>query len=262
MIDWNGREVPSAQSRGGIVALADFSDNLIRVHGVPWPPPPVVQKLYESRQSRAFDEEDLALVTARLGVYSDLQSLSSEDAITWSFFGPVSAAGSRQRASMLNWLIGHLGLPWTDSTSCSVELWRRIPHPDRSLPGGPELDVVLDGDRCVVFVEAKWGSVEGRRQGVAKDKTQMQLRREFLAQYGPRIYGSDRAYVVLAVVLGGELEEQAAADAGGVFTRTITWAELSQCPAHPCREEFETYYRWKVRWSRAGRTMTAERSPR
>jgi hypothetical protein len=262
LIDWNGRAVLSARSRGGIVALADFNDNLIRVPGVPWPPPAIVQKLYESRQSRAFDGEELALVTGGLGIYSDLQSLNSEDAITWSYFGPVSAADSQQRASVLNWLIGRLGLPWTDSTGCSVDLWRRIPHPDKSLPGGPELDVVLDGDRCVVFVEAKWGSGEGRRQGVAKDKTQLQLRREFLAKHGPRIYGPARAFVVLAVVLAGELEQQPPADAGGVSTRTITWANLSECPVHPCREEFEAYYRWKVQWSRAGQALTHHSQPR
>jgi hypothetical protein len=48
---------------------------------VPWPPPPVVQKLYESRQSRAFAEPELAAAIEVLGFYSDLQSLNSEDAI-------------------------------------------------------------------------------------------------------------------------------------------------------------------------------------
>jgi hypothetical protein len=90
MPDWNGRDILVARSRGGVLAVADFSDNLIRVDGVPWPPPPVVQKLYESRQTRAFDGENLTTATGVLGVYSDLQSLHSEDAVTPSLLLPGS----------------------------------------------------------------------------------------------------------------------------------------------------------------------------
>jgi hypothetical protein len=53
--DWNGRSIEVATSRGGVMAVCDFGDNLIREERLPWPPPPVIQKLYESRQSRAFD---------------------------------------------------------------------------------------------------------------------------------------------------------------------------------------------------------------
>jgi hypothetical protein len=48
--DWNGREIAVVRSKGGVIAVCDF-DNLIRDDRLPWPPPPVVQKLYESRQS-------------------------------------------------------------------------------------------------------------------------------------------------------------------------------------------------------------------
>src|SRR5262249_35791302 len=41
--DWNEREVTLVRSRGGVPAVCDFSDNLIRDERVPWPPPPVVQ---------------------------------------------------------------------------------------------------------------------------------------------------------------------------------------------------------------------------
>jgi hypothetical protein len=74
-----------------------------------------------------------------------------------------------------------------------------------------------------------------------------------VAKYGRRIHGPERAYVVLGVVLAGELEQQPPVDADGFVTRTVTWADLSECPVHPCREEFEAYYRWKLEWSRAGR---------
>jgi hypothetical protein len=63
MQDWNGREVETAVSKGGVLLLADFSDNLLRDPAVPWPTPAIVQKLYESRQGSRFDLE-LALWSA------------------------------------------------------------------------------------------------------------------------------------------------------------------------------------------------------
>jgi hypothetical protein len=45
-----------------VPVVCDFTDNLIRDDRLPWPPPPVVQKLYASRQSRAFEGEELAAV--------------------------------------------------------------------------------------------------------------------------------------------------------------------------------------------------------
>jgi hypothetical protein len=56
------------------------------------------------------------------------------------------------------------------------------PHHHKSLPGGPELDIVLDGDRCVAYVEAQWDSAERRRQGIARDTAPIQLRRDVFAK--------------------------------------------------------------------------------
>ena len=102
MRDWNGREIESARSRGGVLAVVDFSDNLIRPDGVTWPPPPVVQKLYESRQVRAFDGADVEAATRVLGAYSDLQSMHSEDAVTWSYFGPLAYGMASARVGFLD----------------------------------------------------------------------------------------------------------------------------------------------------------------
>lgn len=100
----------------------------------------------------AFEGDQLATATAGLGVYSNLQSLHSEDAVTWSYFGPLAVEPPEARADFLTWLLLQLGLDnWTGSERASIDLWRRVPHPDKSLPGGPELDFVIDGDRCVVF---------------------------------------------------------------------------------------------------------------
>ena len=103
--------------------------------------------------------------------------------------------------------------------TCTIDLWRRVPHPDKSLPGGPELDFVIDGNRCVVFGEVKWLAAEGRGQGVMQDKGQMQLRREFLGKYGRRVYG-ERGFSVLGVSRGEPLERETPPDAEGVVTRT------------------------------------------
>jgi hypothetical protein len=233
-----------------VLAVADFSDNLIRTAVEPWPPPAVVQKLYESRQARAFDPTELERATQGLGVYSDLQSIHSEDAITWSYFGPLARAGPAAAATFLDWVLAQLRLDdWRGSTTASIDLWRRVPHPDKSLPGGPELDFVIDGDRCVVFGEAKWLSGEGRGQGRTRDKGQMQLRRDFFAKYGSAIYGN-RGFVVLGVALSGAVEDMTPQDTQAVATRTLTWVELSDYEPHPVQEEFVRYYEWKSAHSR------------
>jgi hypothetical protein len=245
-VDWNDRSITLARSKGGVRVVRDFSDNLIRDDRLPWPPPPVVQKLYESGQSRAFEGDELAAATAVLGFYSDLQSLNSEDAITWSYFGPFLAETPEARAAFLNWLLEQVGLPdLARSRRCEIDLWRRIPHPDRpTSSGGPELDIVLDGDRAVVFCEAKWRSKEAMNQGVDGTKSQMQLRRDFLGRIGPQVYG-DRGFVVCGIVLDEPLAAVTPPDAHGVHTVSIRWAELASYPAHPKGDEFSRYLAWK-----------------
>jgi hypothetical protein len=257
MKDWNGGEVQAALSKRGVVLLADFSDNLLRDPDAPWPPPAIVQKLYESRQGSRFEEGVSKMVSRRLGFYSDLQSINSEDAITWSYFGLLAARPPHERATFLNWLLGQIDLEEiAHSTYCTIDLWRRVPHPERvTTPGGPELDVVLDGDRAVVFVEAKWRSKEGVGQGIEGTKTQLQLRRDFLGKYGRVIYG-DRGFVVLGVVLDEPLETATPADALGIHTKAIRWSDLAEYPDHPRAAEFGRYYDWKLEHStRRGKSL-------
>ena len=87
--DWNGQPIDLATSVGGVYACRDAWQGLVRGGVEPWPPPELVQKLYQSRQVRAFRDEHLARVTNRHGFYSDLQSVHSEDAVTWSLLGPM-----------------------------------------------------------------------------------------------------------------------------------------------------------------------------
>src|SRR5436190_43834 len=108
---WNGRSIEAAQSRGNVVAVADFSDNLMRVDSLPWPTPSVAQKLCRNiGHEEAFDAEARQLLTRQLGFYSDLQSLHSEDAISWSYFGTLAASTPFVRTAFLNWLLQRIGL--------------------------------------------------------------------------------------------------------------------------------------------------------
>jgi hypothetical protein len=100
--DWNGISIPVARSHGGVIAVADFADNVVRTGIAPWPPAPLVMKLYESRQKRAFATDDLHVLSKRIGIYSDVQSMHSEDALTWSFFGPLAWSGESTRVAWLN----------------------------------------------------------------------------------------------------------------------------------------------------------------
>ena len=111
LLDWNGVEIEVASSRGGVLATVDAWENLIRTDIYPWPPPELLQKLYGSQHSTHFSSEDGILATRRCGFYSDLQSLNSEDAITWSIFGPIAYANPIARAAFV--------VCWT----CSVA-WR------------------------------------------------------------------------------------------------------------------------------------------
>ena len=64
---WTQRQVAMARSKGGVSAFCDVWDNFLRAGVEVWPPPELVQKLYESRQARAFEGDELAAVTAQLG---------------------------------------------------------------------------------------------------------------------------------------------------------------------------------------------------
>jgi hypothetical protein len=126
-----------------------------------------------------------------------------------------------------------------------TDLWRRVPHPDKPIAPGPELDVVLLGENVVVLVEAKWGSVEGKGQGVAGDKGQIQLRREFLTAYGRRIWG-ERGLLVLGVTLDSPLVVAEGPDRHNVAVASITWSQLTRWAGHPHSAEFARYLGWKA----------------
>ena len=239
--DWNGREIEGGRSRGRVLALARVQDGLIAVE--PWPSSSILQKLYQSRAVRSFDGEDLEMVTKHLGYYCDLQSVHSEDVITYNFFGITSD----RSVEVLNWLSNQLGLSGGDQV-CEVSCWRRIPHPDTLVSGGPELDALLVGDKTVVMVEAKWKSGEGKGQGKSGKKTQLGLRNEWFAKYGRQVFG-DRTMVVLGVSAYADDMALPEPDAPWINMEMVTWRDLTECDVHQHVDEYARYYRWKVQHS-------------
>jgi len=96
--------------------------------------------LYQSRQIRAFDEPIQTEIKRVLGFYTDLQSVHSEDAITWSFFGTIAHFDLSIRCAFVKSFVNLLELPLSSPKTANIWLWRRIPHPDTLVSGGPEID--------------------------------------------------------------------------------------------------------------------------
>jgi hypothetical protein len=249
---WNGHETELARSVGGVYAFRSPWEGVLRGGVAPWPPPELVQKLYQSRQSRAYRDGDAAVATAALGYYSDLQSVHSEDAITWSLFGPLVYASAEVRSRYAADLLAHIGLAAAPAPA-NFWLWRRLPHPDSLVPGGPEIDFGIQTDRVLVLGEAKWRSGVGTGQGVGGAKDQIQLRAQFCAQYGASIYPDIETFVVLLVgnALGAIADSWKALRTERLLIVESTWAELGGLQSNPWRTEFLAQLAWRRAHSQA-----------
>ncbi len=245
MEDWNGKIVESAKSKGGVTVVAHPFDNLISTDCNPWPPSEVAQKLYKSRQVRAFQDEQLSICTSGLGYYCDLQSLHSEDAITWSVFGTAARSSLINRKRWISELFKLLNIPDASPENAEIVLWRRIPHPDTLVSGGPEIDFGIFTDNTLVLGEAKWQSGVGATQGEKKDKDQIQLRGEFLKKYGATLFPSLTVQVVVGVSLFNNVFINTVPN--GVSFRTTTWKDICAVQSHPNFEEVQRYYDWKLK---------------
>ncbi len=252
IVNWRGAEIEVVSSGGGVLAVANVWENLIRTGISPWPPPELLQKLYQSRQVRAFPDEHRAVLTGRHGFYSDLQSLHSEDAITWSVFGPIVYAAPGRRAAFVRELLALIGIHSALTESTNVWLWRRLPHPDTLVPGGPEVDFGIQTDDVFLLGEAKWLSGVGSAQGINRDKDQLTLRREFCEKYGRRLLQPCTRFIVLGVSPKGEIAPTVDKEVDGVriSSRDVTWQALASLKAHPLADEVRKYLAWKQENSR------------
>lgn len=245
MIDWNGKNIDSIKSRGGVEAVYNPYDNFVRPQNILWPPAEIVQKLYESIQKYSF-QKDTSL--SCFGYYSDLQSINSEDAITWSVFGSLSRCCDDIRTNYVNDLIKKIGCnDVVDAKSSEISLWRRLPHPDKLTPGGPEIDFLIQTENTLILGESKWKSKIGINQGDKGDKNQIDLRISFIKKYASVIYSDVKNYVVLLVGLETRLENEIKVyQDKDIRIKYISWNEVISLTKHPLHNELMRYYDWKI----------------
>lgn len=247
MQNWKGEEIPAIRSKGGTLAVCDPMDNLIKADAIPWPPPEIVQKLYQSRQINSFRESDHHDLIKSLGFYCDLQSLHSEDALTWSVFGPLIYADDSARRNFSTSLLDYIKVPITSIGKTTIWLWRRLAHPETLVPGGPEIDFGIQTGSIVVLGEAKWLSGIGEKQGMGKNKDQLTLRREFIETYGPAVFreASDFVLLMVAPIMGMIDRREVRPKGRTIYFREIPWDWLCSLEGHPCGEELIQYLKWK-----------------
>lgn len=244
---WAGPdEIEVTESEGGVLATVDPFSGLYRPEQIAWPPPEVLQKLYASDRWRGKTSLDNQLARSRFGQYCDLQSLNSEDAITWSFFGPLIYGLESARLEFATRLFKRLELP--GPTRITIWLWRRIPHPEKAdSTGGPEIDVGFQSDTALVLGEAKWNSKVSSRQGVQKNRTQLDLRLAFCSGLCARALPEFPNRVVLGIGrAGGTLNETLG---GSVRVANTTWRELLSLMPRDLVKPLTRYLDWKERYS-------------
>jgi hypothetical protein len=253
--DWNGKKISALMSHGGVLALKNPFYNLISNNILPWPPPEIVQKLYISRHLRAFNDNDRSQLKEKLGYYSDLQSMHSEDALTWSVFGTIAHSEKEKQIAWVNDFLKLLNIKSSPTKHANIWLWRTTPHPDTSVSGGPEIDFGIQTTDTLVIGEAKWLSGVGQRQGKKKDKDQITLRKEFVEKYGNIIYPEISKFVILAISPYGGLIHSSKVDLGrvNIYFRDLTWKEICDLKSHPWCDETKRYLNWKLKNSKMNR---------
>lgn len=233
--DWKNDGIQIAKSKGGKTSVCNYEDNLIIPSRTIWPHPDITKKLYKSDHGKDFEPSSLFTLKARLGFYCDLQSLRSEDAITWSIFGTLNYFPINLQVTFVNSLLKAIGEE-PNVKNCFIQLWTRIAHPDTLVSGRPELDFQIVGDNAVIFGECKWTSKVAENQGKQKNKNQLQLRKEYLENYGKQIFPNVNRQLVLLVALTKPQHP---------ICPTITWEEVCHNTQHPLKEEITRYLHWK-----------------
>lgn len=248
---WSNESVLGVrQSKSGVVLLTNPLDGLIST-GMPcWPTPEITQKLYKFDRLGGYTPEQLEPLTRVLGHFCALQSLHSEDAMTWGVFGPLVYASAETRERWTRGLLDALGLANASEKGATISLWRRLPHPETWGVGGPEIDVMLLTQDSMILLEAKWLSNEGTGQGKGKNRGQMELRRDLLTDRGLRaLFPNCRHFALVGLSIYGGLTN-ASNDDMPMVERDLTWEDLCSVAGHPCPKELKAHYQWRLEHSR------------
>jgi hypothetical protein len=242
------RTVLVAESVKGTLATVDPGRNLLRGNVLPWPAPELLQKLYASHLWQGKTREDDRQARIYLGHYSDVQSLNSEDAITWSFFGPLIYGPAVWREHFVAALFLKIGLPKPNAVA--MWLWRRIPHPEKpSSIGGPEIDFGIQTDTAVVFGEAKWNSGLGKNQGLNKDRSQFDLRLNYCAGLGRKALPGIQHWAILGVGRSANVLDCTNPQPLPVRVQNLSWSDLLTFMPSGLQPELSQYLAWKDKYS-------------
>src|SRR4051812_29107253 len=84
--DWEGRDIQGECSGGGVFSAFNWRDLVLAIGG---PNGRAIERkaARSSRGLSAYDPAIHAALKARDGRYCSLQSINSEDTVTWSIFG-------------------------------------------------------------------------------------------------------------------------------------------------------------------------------
>jgi hypothetical protein len=213
-----------------------------------------------SVHASAFADADRVLLEQCDGRYCDLQSIQSEDTVTWSVFGVFGVA--EWAPDLLSLAFGRSSRP----TTWRAEFWRRLPHPDTGMVGhGPEADILLEAEGGWFYaVEAKWLSDVGSAQGRSRKITQLEMRAASVAKWGA--HPAQRGVIVVAL---GASDYPPAQDRNSVFSRyfqadgngyralpeafslgavAVTWEQIAVLLSRrPEAADVVRYLRWRIR---------------
>ena len=245
---WNAQDtLRVARSKSGVLVTAHPRDNLVLCGTAPASAPEILQKCSKSLRFGGATTEDSTAATSGLGFYCDLQSLNSEDAITWSVFGNLAYLPALERRTIWNNILDLLHeAPLESDPTCW--LWRRLPHPEKEESnGGPEIDFGCMAERTLILGEAKWNSPLGTGQGVNKDRSQLDLRRAYLERLAPRAFPEAKRRIVLGVGRRADLF----CDTPGPGIHCLTWEQVVECFDDPLRDELHRYLAWKNEFASA-----------
>ena len=249
MKNWNGEPVAVRRSRGGVLTFENWQDNVLG--GPPWPEALLRQVRGYVAQRDHFSDDDADALAAQLnGRISKFQSINSEDAVTYSWFGTLAASSAETRRAAGQWLYNKAGIPATANNPV-IDQWARIFHPNAPRSSrGPELDARIDDPgEALVYVEAKWNAAVGTGKGKSAEvpDDQIVLRRDSL-RCDPSLKSDQRHLAVLGISeRAPDLSKWQEVDQGlrPVTIAWLTWDELAACPEHPLAHEFGRYVAWK-----------------
>ncbi len=235
------RTLRVAHSTGGVRVTTHPRDNLVVFGDAPAGAPEILQKCSASLRFRGATQDDDDAPRAGLDFYCDLQSLNSEDAITWSVFGNLAYLPGPERRLVWNRIFERLGeKPLHSIPTCW--LWRRLPHPQKEeSSGGPEIDFGCLDPGTLILGEAKWNSPLGRGQGPGKDQSQLDLRRAYLERLAPKAFPEAKRRLVLGVGRRADLF----LDAAGPGIHCLSWEQVVECFDGRLRDELRQYLDWK-----------------